>query len=102
MARRDGCLRISPRLRSVVNMRFIKPLDREVILAMAQQHDLLVTVEEHAVAGGAGSAVNEVLAAGDYNCPVLNLGIPDRFIDHGDHAGQEERLNGSGTARPVR
>jgi 1-deoxy-D-xylulose-5-phosphate synthase len=73
---------------SVVNMRFIKPLDREVIQAMAQQHDLLVTVEEHAIAGGAGSAVNEVLAAWDCNCPVLNLGVPDRFIDHGDHAGQ--------------
>jgi 1-deoxy-D-xylulose-5-phosphate synthase len=73
---------------SVINMRFVKPLDREVVLAMAQQHDLLVTVEENALAGGAGSAVNEALAAGNCNCPVLNLGIPDRFIEHGDHAGQ--------------
>ena len=93
---------------SVVNMRFIKPLDREVILAMAQQHDLLVTVEEHAVAGGAGSAVNEALADADCNCTLLNLGIPDRFIDHGDHAGQlaECGLDAAGilsaiTAHPV-
>ena len=73
---------------SVVNMRYVKPLDREVVLAMAQQHDLLVTVEEHAIAGGAGSAVNELLAAERCHCPTINLGVPDRFIDHGDHAGQ--------------
>ena len=73
---------------SVVNMRFIKPLDRELVLAMAGGHELLVTVEENAVAGGAGSAVNEALAAANCNCPILNLGIPDRFIGHGDHAGQ--------------
>ena len=73
---------------SVVNMRFIKPLDREMVLSMARQHDLLVTVEENVLAGGAGSAVNEVLAAEACDCAVLNLGIPDRFIGHGDHAGQ--------------
>ena len=78
---------------SVVNMRFIKPLDREMVLAMARQHDLLVTVEENVLAGGAGSAVNELLATEYCNCPVINLGIPDRFIEHGDHAGQ---LSGCG------
>ena len=73
---------------SVVNMRFIKPLDTELVLAMAQQHALLVTIEENAIAGGAGSAVNEALAVKGVQCPVLNLGVPDRFIEHGEHAGQ--------------
>jgi 1-deoxy-D-xylulose-5-phosphate synthase len=73
---------------SVVNMRFIKPLDAEIVQAMAQQHALLVTIEENAIAGGAGSAVNEALAASGVHCPVLNLGVPDRFIEHGEHAGQ--------------
>ncbi len=73
---------------SVINMRFIKPLDEAAILAAANSHDRLVTVEEHALAGGAGSAVNEVLAAHRCRCPVLNLGIPDRFIEHGSHEWQ--------------
>ncbi|MEN8107479.1 MAG: 1-deoxy-D-xylulose-5-phosphate synthase [Pseudomonadota bacterium] len=73
---------------TVVNMRFIKPLDQEIIIAMANSHDLIVTVEEHAIAGGAGSAVNEVLVSNNCNCAVLNLGIPDSFIDHGEHARQ--------------
>ena len=73
---------------TVVNMRFIKPLDQEIITAMASSHDLIVTVEEHAIAGGAGSAVNEALVSNNCNCAVLNLGIPDSFIDHGEHARQ--------------
>jgi 1-deoxy-D-xylulose-5-phosphate synthase len=73
---------------TVINMRFIKPLDEEAILAAATSHAQLVTIEEHVIAGGAGSAVNEVLAAHGCRCPVLNLGIPDRFIEHGSHAGQ--------------
>jgi 1-deoxy-D-xylulose-5-phosphate synthase len=85
----DAALEAADRVdASVVNMRFVKPLDREVVLAMAQQHDLVVTIEEHAIAGGAGSAVNELLAAERCNCPIINLGVPDRFIEHGDHAGQ--------------
>ena len=71
---------------SVVNMRFIKPLDEEMILEMATSHDLIVTVDENARAGGAGSAVNEVLLARGAPVPVLNHGLPDRFIDQGSRA----------------
>ena len=67
---------------TVVNMRFVKPLDTQLIAEMAKQHELLVTVEEHQVMGGAGSAVCEVLPRGKTR--VLLLGLPDRFIDHGD------------------
>ena len=67
---------------TVVNMRFVKPLDAAVVEEMARTHELLVTVEEHQVAGGAGSAVCELLAQKDVK--VLLLGLPDRFIDHGD------------------
>jgi 1-deoxy-D-xylulose-5-phosphate synthase len=70
---------------SVVNMRFVKPLDTEMILAMARSHALVVTVEENALAGGAGSAVNEVLHGAGVPVHVLNLGIPDHFIEHGEH-----------------
>lgn len=71
---------------SVVNMRFIKPLDEDLLLELAGRHDLLVTIEENAVAGGAGSAVSEFLSAAGLQVPVLQLGLPDRFIDHGDQA----------------
>ncbi len=79
-----GCERIAERLdATLVNMRFIKPLDEETVLRVAARHRALVTIEENAVAGGAGSAVNEALAAGGLLIPTLNLGIPDRFIEHG-------------------
>ncbi len=68
---------------SVVDMRFVKPLDEEIIGEMATRHQLLVTVEENAVMGGAGSAVNEYLLQASYQIPVLNLGLPDRFLEHG-------------------
>ncbi|MBL1277322.1 MAG: 1-deoxy-D-xylulose-5-phosphate synthase [Ectothiorhodospiraceae bacterium] len=71
---------------TVVNMRFIKPLDENLILEMAEQHELIVTVEENAVAGGAGSGINECLAARGVNVAVHNMGLPDRFVDHGEHA----------------
>jgi 1-deoxy-D-xylulose-5-phosphate synthase len=67
---------------TVVNMRFVKPLDSELVKEMARRHELLVTVEEHQAAAGAGSAVCEVLAKA--KAKVLLLGLPDRFIDHGD------------------
>jgi 1-deoxy-D-xylulose-5-phosphate synthase len=73
---------------TVVNMRFVKPLDTEVIISLAHDHDLIVTVEENVLQGGAGSAVNEVLLAQGHAVRSLNLGIPDRFIDHGDHQQQ--------------
>ena len=68
---------------SLVNMRFVKPLDIDVIKEMAQNHELVVTVEENAVIGGAGSGVNEILAAEGILVNILNIGIPDRFIEHG-------------------
>jgi len=69
---------------SVANMRFIKPLDAELVLELARSHELLVTVEENAVAGGAGSAVAELLAERGVTIPLLHLGLPDRFVEHGD------------------
>ena len=69
---------------SVANMRFIKPLDTALVLQLAASHDLLVTLEEGCVMGGAGSAVAEALAAAGVVMPVLQLGLPDKFIDHGD------------------
>jgi 1-deoxy-D-xylulose-5-phosphate synthase len=68
---------------TLVNMRFAKPLDEDMVLRMAREHEMLVTVEENAVAGGAGSAVNECLMAHGVRASVLNLGLPDRFIQHG-------------------
>ena len=69
---------------TVVNMRFVKPLDAGLVEQMAATHDLIVTVEEHQIMGGAGSAVLEVLSK--TNTKALLLGLPDRFIDHGDAA----------------
>lgn len=71
---------------TVANMRFVKPLDAELVRELARTHDALVTVEENVVMGGAGSAVLEALAAGGCAAPVLQLGLPDHFVDHGDPA----------------
>ena len=68
---------------TLVDMRFVKPLDEETIGDMATKHQLLVTIEENSVMGGAGSAVNEFLLASNYQIPVLNLGLPDAFLEHG-------------------
>jgi 1-deoxy-D-xylulose-5-phosphate synthase len=73
---------------TVANMRFVKPLDVELCVALARTHECLVTIEENAVAGGAGSAVAETLAAHGIAVPLLQLGLPDAFIDHGDPARQ--------------
>jgi 1-deoxy-D-xylulose-5-phosphate synthase len=69
---------------TVVNMRFVKPLDEALVAQLARTHALLVTLEENAVMGGAGSAVAESLAAQAIVVPLLHLGLPDRFVDHGD------------------
>ncbi|MDN3561311.1 1-deoxy-D-xylulose-5-phosphate synthase [Vreelandella neptunia] len=66
-----------------INMRSIKPLDRDAVLHAADEHELLVTLEENVVAGGAGSAVNELLHAEGVQVEVLNLGLPDAFVEHG-------------------
>ncbi|WP_367382768.1 1-deoxy-D-xylulose-5-phosphate synthase [Stenotrophomonas cyclobalanopsidis] len=78
---------------SVVNMRFIKPLDRELVLAMANCHDGLVTIEDNVVAGGAGSAVAELLNAEEVLRPILHLGLPDAFQHH---ASREDLLAEAG------
>ncbi|MEM7541288.1 MAG: 1-deoxy-D-xylulose-5-phosphate synthase [Pseudomonadota bacterium] len=78
------CTAVAERLNaSLVNMRFVKPLDVEKILAMAASHDLLVTVEENVIAGGAGSAVAEVLGEAGVTTVIANYGLPDRLIQHG-------------------
>jgi 1-deoxy-D-xylulose-5-phosphate synthase len=71
---------------TVVDMRFAKPLDEALVLEIARGHDGIVTVEEGCIAGGAGSAVGECLAAAGLTVPLLHLGLPDRFIEHGDPA----------------
>ena len=68
---------------TLVNMRFVKPLDRDLVTAMCARHEALVTIEENAVAGGAGSAVGELLKSAGLQIPLLQIGIPDRFIEHG-------------------
>ncbi|MEK7876000.1 MAG: 1-deoxy-D-xylulose-5-phosphate synthase, partial [Pseudomonadota bacterium] len=73
---------------TVANMRFVKPLDDALVAELARTHDLLVTVEENVVEGGAGSAVLESLQQQGLKVPVLQLGLPDRYVDHGDPALQ--------------
>jgi 1-deoxy-D-xylulose-5-phosphate synthase len=73
---------------TVVDMRFVKPLDKEIILSLANSHALLVTLEENSIAGGAGSAVSEFLAEQAVVMPILQLGLPDQFIDHANHPQQ--------------
>jgi 1-deoxy-D-xylulose-5-phosphate synthase len=65
-------------------MRFVKPLDLELVIRLAREHAQLVTVEEGSVMGGAGAAVAEALAAAGIAKPLLMLGLPDKFIEHGD------------------
>jgi len=72
---------------TLVNMRFVKPLDEELLATLARRHRAFVTIEENASHGGAGSAVGELLAAEGLQLPLLQLGIPDRFIEHGSREG---------------
>jgi 1-deoxy-D-xylulose-5-phosphate synthase len=71
---------------TVANMRFVKPLDAELVLDLARSHEAIVTIEEGCLMGGAGSAVMETLHGAGLDVPVLTLGLPDRFIEHGDPA----------------
>jgi 1-deoxy-D-xylulose-5-phosphate synthase len=68
---------------TLVNMRFVKPLDEDLVLALAARHRAIVSIEENAIAGGAGSAIGELLTAAGIQLPLLRLGIPDQFIEHG-------------------
>jgi 1-deoxy-D-xylulose-5-phosphate synthase len=70
---------------TVANMRFVKPLDIDLIKSLAADHDYFVTIEDGVIAGGAGSACLEVLAILGINKPLLQLGLPDQFIEHGDY-----------------
>ena len=78
---------------TVADMRFVKPIDEELIQTLATKHQLLVTIEENAISGGAGSAVIEFLAAQGIVIPVLQLGIPDKLVDHGSHPEQLTSIN---------
>ncbi|CAM3802903.1 1-deoxy-D-xylulose-5-phosphate synthase [Vreelandella rituensis] len=87
-----------------LNMRSVKPLDRDAVLAAADDHELIVTLEENVIAGGAGSAVNELLAAEGVQVEVLNLGLPDAFVEHGTPAEllAECGLDADGVEKAIR
>ena len=86
-------LEVAERLNaSVADMRFVKPIDEQLIRDLAESHQLLVTLEENSTAGGAGSAVSEFLAEQGIVMPVLHLGLPDHFVDHGNHSQQLESI----------
>lgn len=89
---------------TVANMRFVKPIDADLLRELAATHDALVTVEEGAIMGGAGSACVEVLLASSVIKPVLQLGLPDVFIDHGDPVKllASVGLDGAGIAKSIR
>ncbi|HIQ07074.1 MAG TPA: 1-deoxy-D-xylulose-5-phosphate synthase [Thiotrichaceae bacterium] len=91
---RDSCEEAAKALNaSLIDMRFIKPLDDNIILDLAATHNFLVTVEDNAIMGGAGSAVNELLHAKSNTIPVLNLGIADKYIAH---ASREQQIHACG------
>jgi 1-deoxy-D-xylulose-5-phosphate synthase len=89
---------------TVANMRYVKPLDADLVLSLADSHELLVTVEENVVMGGAGSAVLELLQQHRRLGPVLQLGLPDRFVEQGDPALQlaDCGLDKAGLLRAIR
>ncbi len=88
---------------SIINMRFIKPLDEQTIIDAANNHGIIVTVEENVIAGGAGSAINEVLAKHQLSNKILNLGLPDTFIEHGTQQEllAELKLNAQGMVESI-
>ncbi|WP_267248692.1 1-deoxy-D-xylulose-5-phosphate synthase [Yersinia sp. Marseille-Q5920] len=88
---------------TLVDMRFVKPLDEELVLELAASHEVLVTVEENAIMGGAGSGVNELLMAKRQLVPVLNLGLPDSFVPQGeqDEMRAEFGLDADGIQRQI-
>jgi 1-deoxy-D-xylulose-5-phosphate synthase len=88
---------------TLVDMRFVKPLDLALLQALSADHHTLVTLEDNALAGGAGSAVNEAVAALRLNYRLLNLGLPDQFIRHGtqDELYAELGLNSAGIAQQI-
>jgi 1-deoxy-D-xylulose-5-phosphate synthase len=98
------CVPLAERLdATLVNMRFVKPLDEELVCRLAARHDCIITLEENAVAGGAGSAVAECLAANGIERAVHHIGIPDRFIEHGSREDclAMAGLDAAGIARSI-
>ncbi|RZA08798.1 MAG: 1-deoxy-D-xylulose-5-phosphate synthase, partial [Moraxellaceae bacterium] len=89
---------------TLCDMRFVKPLDTELVERMAETHNVVVTIEENSVAGGAGSAVSEHLASRGYVMPVLHLGLNDKFVDHASHSQQlnEQGLDAAGIEAAIR
>ena len=78
------CERIGEEINAtVVNMRFVKPIDESLIINICENHQLIITVEENVIQGGAGSTVNEVAAAYGIDIAIVNHGLPDRLIQHG-------------------
>lgn len=88
---------------SVVNMRFVKPLDEKLILELAARHNLIITIEDNSIAGGAGSAVNECLHAHGMEVPVINMGLADEFAEHGsrEQIFAQYKLNSEGIISTV-
>jgi len=89
---------------TVVNMRFVKPLDVDLLRQLVASHSLLVTIEDNAIAGGAGSGVAECLNQLGIQAPLLHLGLPDDFVEHGSQAGLHESLglDGKGIVASVK
>ena len=93
----DICLDVAAEMNcSLIDMRFIKPIDREVILKSAENHSVIVTVEDNSIMGGAGSAVNEVLSENSISSKIINVGTPDKFFNH---ATREQQLHESGISK---
>ncbi|NND69644.1 MAG: 1-deoxy-D-xylulose-5-phosphate synthase [Halioglobus sp.] len=82
---------------TLIDMRWVKPLDKELLLQVSGQHQLLVTLEENVIAGGAGAAVSEFLHNANRHVPLLHLGLPDAFVEHGSH---EQQLEWAGLTGP--
>jgi 1-deoxy-D-xylulose-5-phosphate synthase len=98
------CMAVANELNAtLINMRFVKPLDRDAIINAAKQHQILITVEENAVTGGAGSGVNELLAEARMAVPLLNIGLKDEFIQHGsrEECLQHAELDEEGILRQI-
>ena len=98
------CLEVAEQIDATVyDMRFVKPLDEQTVLAAAASHELLVSVDENALAGGAGEAVAECLAAHQVATPLLLIGLPDRFIDHGSREDmlRDAGLDAAGIGRAI-
>lgn len=100
----EPCLQIADQLdATLIDMRFIKPLDRQAVQTTVQHYEFLVTVEENAIAGGAGSGVNELVAAMGKAIPTLNIGLKDTFIQHGtrEECLQQAGLDAGGILRQI-